>query len=192
VRGKDIQISDNSKRAKTLKFSGRIVTQEITDRDLVRHGRGEVDIYATINLSTGEEIARYVVDGRNYPDPGDWLRIWQGLAVMIADDERGFSPIESRVLWWVLAKAGFGNQVEVKVTELAKRWGTSRESVSRALSSLVERRIVERSKSRNGCRINPNFAWKGEDDLRRSFVQRWARDEATAAQQAQAKQETSA
>jgi hypothetical protein len=135
------------------------------------NSRDLVEEFYVVSARTGEEVGRYVFDGRVMPKPGDWVRLYQGFADELS--KYPDQPIESRALWLVVAKAGFGNFARINVTEVALSWGVSRQSLSAAMSSLVSRKIIERAKGGN-YRLNPNFIWKGGADARRALCERWA------------------
>jgi hypothetical protein len=151
------------------------VTPQVTLRNPGGHTRANqldlVEEFYVVSAKTGEEVGRYVFDGRVMPKPGDWVRLYQGFA-----DELSRYPdqaVESRALWLVVATAGFGNFARINVTEIAAKWGVSRKALSNAMSSLVSRKIIERAKGGN-YRLNPNFIWKGAGAGRAALCNRWA------------------
>jgi hypothetical protein len=141
------------------------------------------DEYILMRASTGEEVARYVDDGRSVPKQGDWLRLYQSFAEQLAEDPRPLSPIESRALWLVVARAGFGNLARINVSATAKKWSVNRQHLSECLSNLVTRRIVERAPG-GAYRLNPNFFWKGDFAERKPMCARWAAEGVTSKPQA--------
>jgi hypothetical protein len=150
------------------------VISQITNRDPQAHtfakNRDLVEEFVLVSALTGEEVARYVLDGRVLPKPGDWVRLYQSFAEQFASDPE--NPVESRALWLVVARAGFGNLARINVTDVAAEWGVSREAISRALSSLVRRRVIERAKG-GSYRLNPNFCWKGSAATRPQMCAKW-------------------
>lgn len=156
------------------------VTPSVTVRDRERHDlrqkrdfEGHREEFVVVAASTGEEVARYVSDGRRMPKPGDWVQLYQQFAEQLAVDPSG--SLESRCVWLVVARAGFGNLVRINLSEVAREWGASRETLSRAMTCLVQRGVIERAKG-GSFRLNPNFVWKGDAKLRLPMRARWHRD----------------
>jgi hypothetical protein len=150
------------------------VTSKVTIRhhegDDLRKNRDLVEEFVLVSANTGEEVARYVLDGRKVPKTGDWVRLYQSFADQIASDPR--RSIESRALWLVVATAGFGNLTRINVSETAREWGVSRKALSEAMSALVSQRVIERAKG-GSFRLNPNFCWKGDGALRGPMCAKW-------------------
>lgn len=147
------------------------VTPQVTDRHPPGDGlRKKALEYVLISAETGEEVARYVSDGRAVPKTGDWIRLYQSFAEQVASDPN--TQLEARALWLVVARAGFGNLARINVSEVARTWGVSRKALSESMSRLVRRRIIERAKG-GAFRLNPNFCWKGDAGLRTSMQAQW-------------------
>jgi hypothetical protein len=149
------------------------VIPQITLRDPTDHKSSKnslIEEFVLVSAATGEEVARYVLDGRVLPKPGDWVRLYQSFAEQMAGDPE--NPVESRALWLVVARAGFGNLARINVSDAASEWGVSREAISRALSGWVKRRVIERARG-GSYRLNPNFCWKGEQALRGPMCSKW-------------------
>jgi hypothetical protein len=163
----------NTHKISVLQVPG--VTPHVTVCDAPRHTFGKKRVLVTVDAETGEEVGRYVDDGRAMPDRGDWLRIYQGYALQVASGPDMLTQVEAKALWLVIAKAGFGNLARVNVSAASRDWQVSRESVSRALSSLVAKRMIERTTEGGAYRLNPNFAWKGQTDSRGSHIKQWDR-----------------
>jgi hypothetical protein len=132
--------------------------------------RDRVEEYILINAATGEEVERYVLDGRVMPKPGDWARIYQSFAEQLSRDAN--FPIATRALWLIVARAGFGNLARINVSAVAAEWGVNRQHLSESLSNLVAERVIERAKG-GTYRLNPNFIWKGDYSFRASMCARW-------------------
>lgn len=154
--------------------------------DIKGKKRDLVEEFHVVSSLTGEEVGRYVFDGRVMPKPGDWVRLYQGFAEELSRYPE--QTIEARALWLVVAKAGFGNFARINVSEVATAWGVARQSLSNALSAMVRRRIIERAKGGN-YRLNPNFIWKGDIQNRLAQCSKWA---ATSIDQAKPKADDSA
>jgi hypothetical protein len=135
--------------------------------------RDHSDEYVLVKVSTGEEVARYIDDGRRVPKSGDWIRLYQSFAEQLASNPKALSPMESRALWLVVAKAGFGNLARINVTAVAREWGVNRQHLSDCLSRMVARRIIERAPG-GAYRLNPNFAWKGDKQTMLAVRKQWA------------------
>lgn len=161
--------------AKISQIKRPTVTPRVTPRHPVGN-RGELKLFATFDMDTGEEVGRYVSDGRRLPDPNDWIRIYQSFAAELAANQDPLSPLENRAVWMIVAKAGFGNQAYLNLSEIAREWCVSRKSVSQAFSEIVRRRIAERAKG-GAYRLNPNFAWKGDTEFRAAWKARWLNKE---------------
>lgn len=129
--------------------------------------------FVVVSVQTGEEVARYVFDGRSVPRSGDWVQLYQSFADQIASDPQ--QSLESRCLWLVVAKAGFGNMVRINLAETAREWRANRVSISQAMSRLVKRGLIERARG-GSFRLNPNFCWKGSSELRSRMRAKWSHD----------------
>jgi hypothetical protein len=132
--------------------------------------RDLLEEYILISATTGEEVDRYVFDGRVVPKAGDWVRLYQSFAEQLAINAD--LPIAARALWLIVAKAGFGNLARINVSAVAAEWGVNRQHLSESLSGLVEDRIIERARG-GTYRLNPNFVWKGDGALRGPMCKKW-------------------
>ena len=133
---------------------------------------GEKRNLVLYDADTGEVLERYEADGREMPKKADWLKLYQSFASEISG-MHDLSRIELFFLWHLLGRAGFGNQVEIKIASLATTFRCHRTSASRAVASLVRRRMIEKIDGR-AYRLNPNFCWKGGEQFRRAQCERWA------------------
>jgi len=78
--------------------------------------------------------------------------------------EMSLSPLELRLFCRVVAEMPIGNVGKINQTDAAEKLHSSRESVNRALSSLVGRGMLEKIKQGTELlwKVNPEYAWKGK------------------------------
>jgi hypothetical protein len=164
------------KLSKITRLRAPTVTPQATIRRFGGDALDDADnLYILVKASTGEEHSRHILDDREVPAKADWLAIYQKFAERLAYDVDVLSPTEHRALWLVVAKAGFGNKTVLNVSATARDWGIARQTLSRALSGLVGRRIIERAKG-GAYRLNPNFCWKGDHELLSHHRAAWAKE----------------
>ncbi len=85
-------------------------------------------------------------------------------AALIAMSEMDLSPLELRLFCRIVAEMPIGNVGHINQTRSAEMLNTSRESVNRALSSLVRRGMLDKSRIDGDLlwKVSPEYAWKGK------------------------------
>ena len=78
--------------------------------------------------------------------------------------EMSLSPLELRLFFRLVAEMPIGNIGHINQTQSAKVLNTSRESVNKALNSLVRRGMLEKVKEDGDLfwKVSPEYAWKGK------------------------------
>lgn len=144
--------------------SGTVVPLSATSTKTVGYSRREF----YLSDSDGQLLDRFVEDPTKPPKTRDWSRILDRAFRVVATKD--YSAAMFRVLLYVLSELRWGNYVTVSQTQIAEKTGLGKSSVSRAMTRLVDDRILlsetdARHAGMRAYKLNANFGYKGANPM---------------------------
>ena len=120
----------------------------------------------TIDLDTGEVLEEGVPVwvGRKPKLTERWFMAFQDAFQELAKD-RELTLDHHRVLSYLFGRLDFDNFIQVAQAEIAQELNMRKQNVSRAISLLVDKKIILRGPKigrSSSFRLNPHFGWKGK------------------------------
>ena len=120
----------------------------------------------TIDLDTGEVLEEGVPVwvGRKPKLTERWFMAFQDAFQELAKD-RDLTLDHHRVLSYLFGRLDFDNFIQVAQAEIAQELNMRKQNVSRAISLLVDKKIILRGPKigrSSSFRLNPHFGWKGK------------------------------
>lgn len=117
------------------------------------------------NTETGEKIIdKLFVFPRKEKMPNGWISIFQSMTEILAKDKK-ITGEAHRVLWYLIGKANWGNEIPITQADVAKGLEMNHSNVRRTFKLLVERGILEeRGRFGNSklYALSMDFFWKGD------------------------------
>lgn len=121
--------------------------------------KGYIDKY------TGEEYGYpALTKKKKNPYGTGWLMNSQEALETVAKDKE-IKGETYRVLFLICAYLDFENWIDISITNIAKELEIHRQSASRAIKILEEKKIILKGPKKgrsNSFMLNPNFGWKGD------------------------------
>jgi hypothetical protein len=117
------------------------------------------------DLDTGEEIvAQVITQTGDY----DFEKLWMA-HILDAIEEIGNAKMQ--VLWFLLKKRDYRNQIDMSVVEIAKATGVGEASVKRCIWALQRHNIIKRKRTKGTTlTLNPDVIFKGSHQQRTHIV----------------------
>lgn len=117
------------------------------------------------DLETGEEIvAQVITQTGDY----DFEKLWMA-HILDAIEEIGNAKMQ--VLWFLLKKRDYRNQINMSYEEIAKAVGVGEASVKRCLVALQKNNIIKRKNRRSSLlTLNPDVIFRGSHHQRAHIV----------------------
>lgn len=117
------------------------------------------------DLSTGEEIvAQVITQTGDY----DFEKLWMA-HILDAIEEIGNAKMQ--VLWFLLKKRDYRNQIFLTSKEIAEAVGVGEASVKRCIAALIKNNIVKRKNHRSTTlTLNPDVIFRGSHQQRTHIV----------------------
>ncbi len=120
--------------------------------------------FGSVDLETGE-ILPHVLVAMQQKIPNGFAEGWMAMANSAADI---FADIKStddhRVLWQLLARLDFENNIRIEQTAIAEKLAMDKSQVSRAIKRLQEMGIIVEGPKVGRSRtykLDPAYGWKG-------------------------------
>jgi DNA-binding transcriptional ArsR family regulator len=118
----------------------------------------------SVDLETGE-ILPHVLVAMQQKIPNGFTEGWMAMANSAADIFAGIkSTDDHRVLWQLLARLDFENNIRIEQTAIAEKLAMDKSQVSRAIKRLQEMGIINEGPKVGRSRtykLNPAYGWKG-------------------------------
>lgn len=127
--------------------------------------RGKVNIFETVNRSTGETVEGvpiYVAPKIRWGE--DWIMLFQRAYGELALDKEMTGEIW-RVWALMISRLAFENYIVLPQSEIAKTMGLKKQAVHRAIKVLLAKRLILEGPRAGNCasyRLNSAIGWKGK------------------------------
>jgi hypothetical protein len=130
-----------------------------------------------VDLSTGEVGAPLIVVAQRSRSglSGGFVMVSQAMAERLADDGKNLSPSAWRLLMLCLGKCDYETVFDLNVSAIAKAWGASRTTITKARDQLVDAGVIRETSTEVGGHtysyvLDPNFVWKGREGGRKAAL----------------------